>query len=646
MNRGALTGLPELGRSAMRTWGLRGGGRRLRYELVRRGGRLARHEERWVQELAGRRPGFRPARPVVVALGHHEPGWAPAPIRLYGAVPAGAGWPPAWDVHPLTGHRYPAAHWSTLSDADSRSGDIKDVWELGRLTWLGPAMVAAPSSDDAARSCWSVIDAFGRANPPYVGPQWMCGQESSLRGIVVLAVASALRDHPATTDEHVAAAARLVALTVGRVRPTIGYALSQRNNHAVSEAAFLWSAGVLLTDLPDQDRVLAAGSGALEEAIADQWYADGSYAQHSPTYHRLALHALLWVSAVARATAQGPPAGVDDAIARSSAFLASLVEPSTGAVPNLGGNDGALLFDFTDRPIGDFRPVLVHAARAIGAADPVEPGPWQVEAELFGLASSGRGALPARPHTIHTHVHAGGRSRLVLRGGPLRHRPAHADQLHADVWIGGTNVASDPGTYRYTGAPPWSNALAGEEVHNLPRLPGHPQARRRGRFFWSSWVDARVVARIRGVDVDATLLELVLGDARIRRLAVRRGDRHDVIDHSSDPAAVVRWNLPRDAVIDATDGLTTGRGDGWSARFVHGRGATLLAPVESDPVSGWRSPTYGVLEPVRAIVLAVDASGKAAASFAPDGDTAALLPWEALDADSDDALATVIAASG
>src|SRR5205085_1083417 len=97
--------------------------------------------------------------------------------------------------------------------------------------------------------------------------------------------------------------------------------LSQRNNHAISESGFLWTASLLVDGIPGAERVRARATAALAEAVDDQFLPDGSYAQHSPTYERLAMHVLLWCLAVARATGEAPPPGVEQALTRALRFL-------------------------------------------------------------------------------------------------------------------------------------------------------------------------------------------------------------------------------------------------------------------------------------------------------------------------------------
>ncbi|MCB0978598.1 MAG: heparinase II/III-family protein, partial [Acidimicrobiales bacterium] len=595
--------LPELGRAAWHTWGARGLARRAGYEALRRSGGIVRFERRWQQ----RRPDVievgRVGVSVPVGFDAPEPGTG---IDLYGGLHLDVDVPPAWHLHPLTGHRYPSeVHWSALSDSDAEAGDIKDVWDLSRFGWLMPLLRRwAVTGDEAlAERIWTVVEDWSASNPAYRGVHWMCGQETSLRTIVTLFIADALRESAATTAARRRLVGDMVFDAVGRVAPTVGYALSQRNNHATSEAGFLWTATLLAPGLPDAERLRRRAASALTEAVADQFAADGSYSQHSATYQRVAMQVLLWCVAVARSTGHRVPDGVERALSAGAAHLRSLLVPDgDGAVPNLGHNDGAHVFPLTSSPIGDFRPLLVHTRAALGATTDIPPGPWDEEAAWFG-SEARRSAV----ETVHlgelTRAMASEDVHVVFRAGPLGHRPAHADQLHVDVWFDGRPVAIDAGSYRYTALPPWANALADEGVHNVPRVDGDPQAVRAGRFFWRRWSEAEIVSV--GAVVGApriARLRLPGGSVLVRSVTVEAG-RVEVIDRLEvGTEATVRWNLADPFELVATSSgselVAAGR---WRIDLTHAGVATVSHGVDDDPSSGWASPTYAVRSPIQVV---------------------------------------------
>lgn len=634
-----------------RTWRGRGLLRRGAYEVAKRTGRLQAAEDRW---LASVPPPLGPLRPVglvrpaavTTAGADIAVGERAGSICLYGGLDVETTVPPDWHRHPLTAHRFAAdVHWSALSDSQPDAGDIKDVWELSRLGWLQPMVRrwAATGDDADAEAVWAVIEDWQARNPPYAGPNWMCGQETALRTTTVMMVADALSSSAATTDRRHLLVARMVQDAVGRVAPTLGYALSQRNNHASSEAGFLWTATVLAPWLPGAAPLRERAARALSEVAADQFAVDGSYAQHSPTYHRVALHVLLWCLAVARSTGVAPPAGVESAASRSVGHLRSLIAPDSGGqVPNLGGNDGALVIGLAPVPIDDFRPVVAHAAAATGQPSGFGPGPWNEEAAWFGLhpvdpapvRSEPAGSAPVAPTpasapaphapavghvAVNTHPLTRGRAHAILRAGPSSHRPAHADQLHLDVWLDGAPVGMDAGSYRYTAPAPWGNALAGEEVHNLPRCPGVPQAVRSGRFFWRRWSEASVERSGSDRGAAFVLARLTLADATtLRRLVMVVDGRVVVVDRSTAEGTEVRWNLPAEVDVSGDGaGPTSVEGRGWRA-LVAGGPSRVLPRSDQEPASGWHAPSYAEREPSTALIARPDGDGPLVTVFATD----------------------------
>ena len=621
--------------AAWRTYGLRGIARRATYELERRTGRLDRHApsnpppalhleldldtarlRRWLEHQVVERDA---ALDADALLGGQ--------VALYGGRPSAVSWPPAWNRHPATGLELPTSVWSELADTGAL-GDVKDPWELSRLCWTGRLLRAAASSGERhyLQALREAIHSFRSTCPPGRGVQWMNGQEIAVRGMVLLFSWSVLMPEE-RTPELVDDLDAILVPSVRRVAATLRYAASQRNNHYVTEAAFLWTAAAAAPGLEHRARVLARAGAALEEAVGDQFGDDGAYAQHSFTYQRLALHSLLWVAATARSTGIDPPVALQEVFERSYRLLSNLVDPRSGRVPNFGANDGALLFALSSQPIGDFRPLLVHLALAAGLAPSVAEGLWDEEAAWFGYDTTTirQATPPPRPSAPSAyHVLRGANSLAFLHAGSHRHRPGHADQLNVDLWIRGTNVARDLGTFRYTAPDPWRNALSGDDVHNVAVVDHATQARRIGRFFWLDWPKGSVLVRASEADGEALVAEVGLvgvRDASTRRLLARSGDRYVVVDRCHPCGGAVRWNLPADAdVSTATDGISA-RGTGWWLHCSGGQvGGRAPSRTMASPSSGWESRTYGELEPVVVVTARTDADGLVVSCFGPTGD--------------------------
>src|SRR6185295_14728429 len=83
---------------------------------------------------------------------------------------------------------------------------------------------------------WSAVEDWRAKNPPQQGPNWKCGQETAFRVMAWCFALYGLMDAQATTAARVAVLAQMIAVSAHRIQANIDYALSQRNNHGISEA--------------------------------------------------------------------------------------------------------------------------------------------------------------------------------------------------------------------------------------------------------------------------------------------------------------------------------------------------------------------------------------------------------------------------
>jgi hypothetical protein len=572
--------LPRL-RLILRAFGWRGLGRRLRYVAALRSGLLRRRlplrasfatspELVWRHrfDLDAIRKGYR-SLPEVGGLRERVQAQTERMIagemQFYGGDWREIGSPPRWHVNPFTGHEYPRVHWTEISDDDASCGDIKDVWEISRLpfTFFLVRAYVLLGEERYPERWWQLIEDWAAHNPPHLGVNWRCGQETSLRAISICFGLSAFVDHPASTPARLDLAHRILGASVERVRPTVGYALSQRNNHAISELVFLLS----VRAERDERRLL----GRLVEVLDDQFYPDGSYSQQSFIYQRLAVQALQWLLITRpdlRRIAGGRAINV---LALSRDFLARCSDPVSGWLPNYGPNDGTMLLHLTYAHYRDFRPLLASLG-GVSGPEHREAAIWTEIPEVSRRPSSANRELT-------TYVTLRGKRSLALsRVGSGRHRAAHGDQQAIDLWIDGKNVVLDPGTYRYTAPAPWRNALAGPEIHSLALEARRPQFSI-GRFlsegmpaaellYQASWDDLEVVVSRRPADV-----------GHFYRAIVRRADAYAVIDAAVRNEGRVRWNL---GDLGDVDLRMEPSGTRYESRL-----------VADDPASGWVSALYG-----------------------------------------------------
>ncbi len=442
----------------------------------------------------------------------------------------------------------PLADWTAYVRSGTSAGggpeaDIKWTWEPGRLGWaysLGRAYLLSRDERYAA-AFWSYIEAFLDANPPYQGPHWASAQEVALRLIALTFCWQVFGGADSADPQRPARLAQAVAVHAGRIPSTLVYARAQNNNHLLSEAAGLYTAGLFLPDHPDATRWRSLGWRWLNQGLQEQIDSDGAYVQHSTNYHRLMLQIGLWVSFLAGNQGQALPGVTLDRLAAATRWLLALLDPESGRVPNLGPNDGAYILPLTVCPYSDFRPVLQAAAGAFLGEQTFVKGPWdEMALWLTGrqpaiskpVSSTSRpGQSAYMPHVLRS---PDGASWAYLRAANFSSRPGHADQLHLDFWWRGLNVAQDAGTYLYNAGPPWDNALAHSQVHNTVVVDGQDQMRRAGRFLYVDWAQAEVLPSPEAA-----------GDARERLSARHNGYRRLGLWHQREVSVTVAgdWEI-------------------------------------------------------------------------------------------------------
>ena len=411
-------------------------------------------------------------------------------FRIFSHTLCDLGYPPQWAKNVLTGRTISSsAHWTKSSDAGA--DDIKGVWEASRFSWAF-TLVRAWALDGEARHVelfWKLVEDWMEKNPPNRGPNWMCGQEAALRLIAFTYALQVFRHHPATTDERILLGARFADATAHRILVHFDYALSQSNNHGISEAIGLLTAGTFWPELSAAASWRQQGLQALEAQVANLVADDGGFSQHSTNYHRLFLQLMTWGELVQRAVGTTLPAATRQRVRQATRFLFSLME-SDGTVPRYGADDGVNLFQLSGCGYDDFRPAL-GAAMALFLGERLPAGPWD-EAAIFLL-----GPLPASAASeltcTYDHPRSGVSTLHHARGTAFfraptifRHRPAQADQLHVTLRWDDEWITEDPGTYSYN-APGVMNGLAGARYHNVATVNGLDPMKRAGRFLWLPW---------------------------------------------------------------------------------------------------------------------------------------------------------------
>lgn len=451
-------------------------------------------------------------------------------IRLFGELELDTGFPPDWHRNYLQELDAPRnAHWSTLSDF--AYGDIKLIWEISRFPFIFSLArtYARTGRNEFAEAFWLAVEDWLEANPPQAGVNWKCGQEISLRLMAWCFGMYAFLGSPATSGERLLKLARAMSHFGSRIEVNLDYALGQNNNHGISEAAGLFTLGVLFPELQGAERWRKLGAFRLEEQAGKLIYTDGGFSQQSPNYHRLILQLYTWSLGLGRLNGHEFSPELQRRLSAALNWSVQLMEPINGNMPSSGGHDGAHFLPLTDCAFADHRPTLQTLAYLLNGELPFEPGPWDEQV----LWLSGLDALEA-PRRARTqadfwqgeggfHVLRNSDSWAVLRCGPYHHRPVHADLLHFDVWWKGINVALDPGSYSYNPQGAMQKGLAGTRFHNTVSVGGQNQMNRVGPFMWLPWAHSSLLGSGRSPKGHLAWMEGVhLGYQRLPRGPVHR----------------------------------------------------------------------------------------------------------------------------
>jgi hypothetical protein len=582
-------------------------------------------------------------------------------FRLFGGPPQTLGFPPNWAAFPAPlGERPPLGfqgHWSGV-DLGEEGADVRLVWELSRFGWVFPLARAYRRTGDAkyAEGCWRLIDDWCRANPPNRGVQWASAQEVALR---ILALAFAERGFFPQWSRDGARLQRLgqvIGFHAARIPPTLDYARAQGNNHLLSEAAGLYTAGLLFPELRDSERWRRSGRRLLEAGFDHQVFPDGGYVQHSVNYQRLALALGVWSARLGEVNGEPFPPRTLQAVARLGRSLAIQADSPSGRPPSFGPDDSSDILPLSSVEAGDARPLAAAASRLTGRQTWYAPGPWDETSRWLGLAEGERAELPGASSLPDAGLHylRGGRARGCLRCVEFHERPGHSDQLHIDLWWGDRLLTLDPGSYLYNGPPPWQDGLAGALVHNAPVVDGEEPMQRAGRFLWAERAQGTFAGRWQGDRFEAMCgvhdgyrrLDLMLSrtvSLRENRAWVVADQAHGVGRHRlmvgwSLPDVPWEWHAGEIRLYPEGREERLGWDDGWTRAGLARAGEWIAGVPVEGPLErwGWVSPRYSALKPCLRLVLEV--SGKCPlllrTRISPDGGwpKSLLRAWDDLEA--------------
>ena len=410
---------------------------------------------------------------------------------------------PNWFVNPVTGKSASASvHWRDINFFDDDVGDIKFIWEPSRFAWAFTLVraFAATGDNHYAEKFWQLFESWCTANPPNMGPNYACGQECAIRVLAMCFALYGFARATATRPDRVSRLLLAIAIHADRIEKNIKFAISTQTNHALTEAAGLFTIGLLFPEFRRAEHWRSFGEKILISQGLKQIYSDGAYIQHSMNYHRLLLQVFLWVVKLAKLNGRDFPHELLSRLHKATLFLFSMQDKRTGQAPNYGANDGALILPLNDCDFRDYRPVLQAMYFLLHHKRLYERGPWDEDLLwLFGPAAlespMEKNIEPRNQFSRGGYYILRNRdNRAMIRCHTYRHRPTHADMLHMDLWWRGINVLCDSGSYMYHCKKPWQHYFLSTAAHNTVEVDHKDQMTKGPRFMWYDWTKSSIPA--------------------------------------------------------------------------------------------------------------------------------------------------------
>lgn len=541
----------------------------------------------------------------------------------------GQAWPAdaadKWHLDPVSGKHWPADQYCfSIGYRHARDmGDVKYVWELGRLQHLQPVAALACKRQDRelARFCLSEVESWIDANPPHQGVHWPSGIELGLRIVSLLVVTTLVGEH-LTTGQRTKIWTSLWAHARWLERYPSRF--SSANNHLTAEGLGLFAVGALCTAFPEAARWRKHGWELLCETARLQILPDGVGAEQTPNYTAVVLEMLLVGAQLARARNVAMPDYYLRRIAMAGEWLRWLTDEA-GNQPFIGDNDNA-------RVIGAYRVDETYVRDIMGsvAAFCSRPdlAPPNARPHLRdALLGHPQGASPAPfgvrqfeegGYTIARHrTRSGETALLVMDHGYLGYLSiaahGHADALAVWLHIGGQPVLADAGTYLYHSGGTWRHYFRGTRAHNTLSVEGADQSLMSGHFNWAHkaqakvhgsaftgdgwWIEAEQdgyckrfgVLHRRRLEGDPphgfTVRDSLSGEGSARQVE---------IGYLLHPGVTPR--LHSGAVLIEKDGVCL-------VSLRHEGPLTQMIGLPDTPAGGWYSPTFGIKLPTHRIVL-------------------------------------------
>jgi hypothetical protein len=413
--------------------------------------------------------------------------------------------PPNWHYSQFTNRVSKDAYklWSEINDFDPELGDIKALWDVSRFDWIIPLSQQASKGDaDALLFLNNWLQDWQKKNTPYLGVNWKCGQEASIRVIHLVMGAFILDQLEAPTPPLI----NLVIAHLKRIEPTVSYAIGQNNNHGTSEAAALYIGGAFLikNGYKIGYKWQAKGEKVIAERVSKLIGRNGTFSQYSLNYHRLMLDTLSCCEFFRDKFNLSllPDVFYQKAILATN-WLFSIIDSISGDGPNVGANDGAKIIPLTNSGYRDFRPTVQLAMVLFKSKRAYAHGLWDDQFRWLKLSIPDK-----KEDTLGSLIADDGGFAILrrsfvfvsLRYPRFKFRPSQNDLLHLDLWVKGKNILRDGGSFSYNANPELVNYFGSVSAHNTIQFDNHEPMQKISRFLYGNWAKTDWISKVTDID--------------------------------------------------------------------------------------------------------------------------------------------------
>ncbi len=472
-----------------------------------------------------------------------------------------------WITNPDTDFKYDISkHWTEVNDFSNEAGDIKFVWEKSRFSYIYTIIrYDYHFQKDCSQLVFNEIENWINANPINQGPNYKCSQEISLRTLNWIFALYYYKNSENLTEAFFQKVMNTIYWQLHHVYNNINFSrIAVRNNHAITETMMLYLGGLLFPFFPDAQKWKTKGKAWFEEEILYQVYEDGTFLQFSHNYHRVLIQLFTWAFYLSDANDETFSAKVYERGQASLKYLYQCQIAENGHLPNYGTNDGALFFKLNNQTYRDYRPQLNALAYFFNREHLYNH--QEVQEDVSWL-SKNLDAQKTKTVDVATQAIAefaiGGiytirdkDSLTFIKCASYKDRPAHADNLHIDIWYKGENVLRDAGTFKYNTTPELTKYFNGTSSHNTVTLGDFDQMQKGPRFIWLKWsekVNASLSEKENSYIFDGKInaFKHIAPNVQHTRKVVKQKNKtqwqiEDTLHHDTDNAMKQWWNISDD----------------------------------------------------------------------------------------------------